>query len=167
MSLAEVTDRYCREPIDPARFAYRTSTRWRDPARLASTHLQLAARVDELDGVLDCCGELLTLFDELEALTEDPPAFNRRIVRVDELRSRIHRESRAYQIVNSATQLAELRRYSADRRLGAVELEGTERAMRQIERDRAFISAVRNGAVEVKEMLTESLERVQAAGEGA
>lgn len=167
MSLAEVTDRYCQEPIDPARFTYRTSTRWRDPARLASTHRELAARVDELDGVLGCCGELLALFDELEELTDDPPAFNRRIVRVDELRSRIHRESRAYEIVNAATQLAELRRYSADRRLGAVELDGSQRAMRQIERDRAFISAVRDGAVEVKKILTESLERVQAAEEGA
>jgi len=50
-------------------------------------------------------------------LTDDPARFNRRLVRVDELRTRVYRESRPYEIVNSATQLIEFRRYSADRRI--------------------------------------------------
>jgi len=167
MTLAEAAERFCAAPIDPERFAYRSSTRWRDRSRLPATREELTRRVSELDGVLAMCDELLSLFDELEGLTGDPPAFNRRIVRVDELRSRINRESRAYQIVNAATQLAEFRRYSADRRLGADGLEGGERAKRQIERDRDFISGVRDGAAEVKTVLWEALDRVRRAEDEA
>jgi flagellar biosynthesis component FlhA len=102
----------------------------------------------------------LTLFKELEGLTTDPPRFNRRLVRVDELRAKVQQQRRGYQIVASATQLAELRRYSADRRIGTLEGDDAERARQQIQRDTEFITSVRDGAKQVKPVLGEALERI-------
>jgi len=160
MPLAEVAERFCEQPIDPQRFAYRQEIKWRDPGRLADTAKEIRNRVDELDQVEKVCDELLTLLGELEGLTDDPTRFNNRLVRVDELRNTVQRNSRAYQIVALATQLAELRRYSADRRIEALDADKAERARRQIMRDKDFIGRVRQGAADVKPILQDSLQRV-------
>jgi hypothetical protein len=110
--------------------------------------------------------ELEELLDELSGLTQNPERFNRRMVRVDELRSRIHRESRAYRIINAASQVAEFRRFSADRRIELSETTGAERAIRQIARDKEFILGVRTGATDVAEILRNSLARIEADLEG-
>ncbi len=167
LTLREATQRHCRQPIDPARFAYRKSTKWRDPSRLGATREALKERIEELDGVIEVCDELLVLLKELRGFTNDPPRFNKRLIRVDELRSRIREESRAYQIVNGVTQLSELRRFTADRRLSAAETEPVERAKRQIQRDREFLTGVRDGAIDVKAILSEALERITNAQERA
>jgi len=163
MPLAEAAERYCREPIDPQRFAYRATTNWRDPSRLPATAHEIEQRLDALDGVVAMCDELLAILKELKGLTHDASRFNNRLVRVDELRTKIQRDSRSFQIVNAATQLIEFRRYSADRRIKADEMNEIERAKRQIKRDREFITGVRDGAVEVKPMLVEALTRVRKA----
>jgi hypothetical protein len=163
MPLTEAADRFCAEMIDPQRFAYRGDTQWRDPSKLDPTRAELDRRLEELDDVIDLCAELLTLFDELKDLTHDATRFNQRLVRVDELRTKVQQESRAYGLVNSFTQLAELRRFSADRRLGAVDSSDVERAEQQIKRDIEFITGVREGAVELKPILHEARERVREA----
>lgn len=160
LTLREAAERLCPRKIDPQRFAYRKSTKWRDNTRLEATSVQLERRIKELEGVLALCEELLTLFKELDGLTHDPPRFNRRLVRVDELRTKVQHESRAYRLVNAFSQLAELRRYSADRRTSVAEADDAERAKRQIARDIEFITGVRDGAVDVKPILTRALERV-------
>jgi hypothetical protein len=163
MALEEAAGRFCAKRIDPARFAYRRTTKWRDPSRLGETAGQLKHRIEELHGVIEVCQALLPLFDELEKLTSDPARFNRRLGRVDELRAKVHQDTSAYVMVNAFTQLAELRRYSADRKINALEGDEAERARRQIERDREFITAVRDGARDLEPILAEALERVRGA----
>ncbi|MCG3131473.1 MAG: hypothetical protein FLDDKLPJ_02266 [Phycisphaerae bacterium] len=160
MALSDVIERHCREAIPPERFAYRAQWRWRDPSRLPAAQRELDRRLAEFNDVEAVCDELLSLLKELEGLVGEPAKFNRRLARVDELRLRIHRATRPYEIVNSATQFAEFRRYSADRRLNADEAEGSERARRQIARDVEFISGVREGVDEVREMLEAARRRV-------
>ncbi len=162
-TLAEAARVHCEKAVDPARFAYRETTVWRDRRKVPATRKELAARVAEIDEVVTVCDELLTLFAELDELTDDPPRFNRRLIRVDELRTRIHQDTRAYQIVNSYTQMAELRRFSADRRLNAVEGDDAERAKGQLARDVEFITGVRDGARDLKPILDEALERLADA----
>ncbi len=164
MTLREAMDRYCAEPIAVERFAYRDTVVWRDPSCLPAARDELKKRLEELDEVADVCDELLSLLHELETLTGDPDRFNRRLVRVDELRTKVQRASRPYEMVNLATQAAELRRYSADRRLSADEPQDSiERAKRQLVRDIDFISGVADGTKEVRPMIEESLARVEAA----
>ena len=158
--LSEVIARYCARALDPVKFAYRSDLAWRDPSRLPAAAEQLRHRMAELDDVVRVGDELLTLLAELDGLTHDPQRFNQRLVRVDELRARVYHDTRAYQIVNAATQLAELRRFSADRHISADDLSGPELAKRQLARDREFVSAVRDGAVEVRSMLTDAVQRI-------
>lgn len=161
MSLVEAGARYCAEVIDPQRFAYREEVQWDDPGALEATASELESRIAELESVVGVCDELLGLLRELDGLTDRPAEFNRRIIRVDELRSRIERESRAYQIVNVATQQVEFRRFSADRKLSTERPDEQERAKRQIRRDIEFMTGVREGALEVTPYLTDSLNRVR------
>jgi len=163
LPLAEAAERFCRGKIPADRFEYLRTTRWRDAARLPEATRELEARLRELAEVSSVCAELLKLLKELQDLVEDPPKFNRRLIRVDELRRKVHAATRPYEIVNNATQFAELRRYSADRRLDAEEVEGAERARRQLKRDLDFIGGVAEGAVEVREMLEAALDRVRSA----
>ncbi|MHC4696700.1 MAG: motility associated factor glycosyltransferase family protein, partial [Planctomycetota bacterium] len=163
MTLCEATERFCIREIDPQRFAYRHATTWRNPAKLEATWDQLQQRVLEFDEVVEVCDELLKLLEELKGLTHDPERFNKRLIRVDELRTKVHQGSRGYEIVNAATQLAEFRRFKADRLIGAGELEDVERAKLQIDRDIEFVTGVRDGAIDVKPILTEAFERVEAA----
>lgn len=161
MTLREVTERFCSESIDPERFAYKERTKWRDEAALKPASTELQHRISEIDGVVELCEEMLTLLEELKELTDDPDRFNRRLVRVDELRTRVSQDNRAYRIVNHAAQLTEFRRFSADRRIDRHEGSEVDRAKRQIDRDLEFVTGVRDGAGEVLTILKESLRRTR------
>jgi hypothetical protein len=160
MPMKEAIEQHCSLPIDAERYAYRKTTNWHDPSRLSATQIELERRIAEIDDVESNCNNILDLLDELKELIHDPAKFNQRLMRVDELRTKVQHESLAYRIVNSATQLAELRRFSADRKITTQELDDSQRAKQQIERDKAFVGGVRDGAIEVNPILQDSLERV-------
>ena len=166
MTLREATAPFLDRKISPQRLDYRQDTTWRDPALLPDAAEAVASRLAALDDAAAVCDELLTLFEELRKLTHDPMRFNRRLVRVDELRAKVHQDTSVYMIINAATQLTELRRYSADRVLGAFEGNDAERAKRQLDRDTAFITGVRDGVADVRPMLEEALLRLRAADQG-
>ncbi|MEK6799138.1 MAG: 6-hydroxymethylpterin diphosphokinase MptE-like protein [Planctomycetota bacterium] len=162
MSLAETVERFCGREIEPDRFAYREATCWRNDSHLPAALGEVNARRAELEEAEGVCEELLRLLDELSGLIHDPPKFNHTLIRVDELRTRVHHDTRPYRIVNAASQLAEFRRYTADRRINAAaETDGADRARRQIARDVEFITGVRDGAREVKVILSEAADRLR------
>ena len=45
MPLHDVAEQFCGHPIDSARFAYRETTKWRDPAKLEPTRAELQGRI--------------------------------------------------------------------------------------------------------------------------
>ena len=164
MTLEDAMERHCTKPIDAQRFAYRKTTLWKDSTRLEKTRDELDDRLKELEEVADVCEELLSLLHELQTLTDDPDRFNQRLVRVDELRTKVQRATRPYELVNLATQITELRRYSADRRLSAERpADDIERAKRQLDRDIDFISGVADGTKEVRQMIEASRQRIETA----
>lgn len=164
MSLDEAARRWSQMPDYPEQFVPKAAESQR-LLRLQAAAKEIEQRIRELNEVAGVAAELGELFDELESLVCDPDRFNRRLIRVDELRSRIHRESRPYRIINAATQWIEFRRFSADRRIELAEASGPDRARKQIARDREFIQGVREGAVEVTRILRDSLARVQESCE--
>lgn len=162
MPLAAAAERFAQREIDPAALASLTERREADLPALDHAAEQLRLRLAELDEAERVCDELLALLRELDGLTGDPDRFNRRLARVDELRTRVAQDSRVYRVINAATQLAELRRYSADRRIDERDPDEAARAKRQIARDLEFIAAVREGADEVRPMLQAARERILA-----
>ena len=166
-TLREVIDGYCAEPLPEEAFAYKRACNWRDVSRLAAGREEIEARRGEVGEIDRVCDEMLTLLRELEGLTDDPARFNQRLVRVDELRCVVTRSYRAYRIVNATSQLAELQRFTADRKLEADDVRGAERARRQLARDVAFVTNVQESARKVVAMLEETLGRFDAMmGEG-
>lgn len=163
MTLAEAIERWCGESIPADRLGYQKETVWRDESKLPAVRDELAARLEEVDKLLAVCREMLTLLEKLKRLLRDPPAFNKLLVRVDELRAKVNENERAYRLINASSQLAELRRFSADRRLAADKSQGAERAKRQLDRDVEFVTNVRDGGNVMRDMLVEALDRVKEA----
>ena len=122
---------------------------------------ELKQRIGEIDAMRDTCRQMLKLLKKLETLLGRPAEFNRRIAEVDGLRVQIHHQHRAYQLISAVSQLAELQRFSADRRLRLADAQGADLARGQLERDTRFVQAVIDGAETVKEILNEALERFE------
>ncbi len=164
ISLVEASQRFCEVPIDPQRFAYRESLNWHETRWLEPTRAELTARLSELKDVRSTCEQLLVLLKQLQGLLNQPDEFNRKLVRIDELRTKVSRASRGYMIVNAATQTAELQRYSADRRIGAVEHDDEkDRAKQQLVRDIRFMKEVAEGAKDMLEVLNLARVRIEEA----
>jgi hypothetical protein len=161
MTLAEATAAYCREVIPPERFAYLKELNFCDRSRLKAGEAQIRKRLDETKEMARTCERLLAVLKEMVELIEQPTAFNRRIAEVDALRIRIREQDHTYRMISGVAQLAELQRYSADRRLELAGAEGKARAKGQLERDIRFVEAVLEGAGALREILEESLQRFE------
>ncbi len=163
MTLREALERYASRPLPADSFAYRDTSDWNDLSKLGAARSEIEARIRDVETIHGTCEEILTILQEMKGLTGDPARFNRRIVRVDELRAAIHRSHHAYRIVNASAQLAELQRFTADRKIGASDAEGAELAKRQLARDIKFVESFRDAAATMLRILAETVERFDAA----
>ncbi len=162
MALHGALETHAQRPIPPERFQYRRTTVWRDASRMDALRRELEARMTEIRSLESVCQEMIQLLEKLQGLTHDPDQFNRVLIRVDELRAKINEENRALKIVNTASQLAELRRFSADRRLAAGKAEGAERAKRQLRRDVEFVTATRDACRTMLGILESAVARAKS-----
>lgn len=117
-------------------------------------------RLVEITRLKEIAVEMRGLLEKLAKLVERPAEFNRVVVRVDDLRTLIRKYDRTYKIVTGVSQLAELRRYSADRRIGEQEHETAEVARRRLRRDREFVESFIDGCEYLEGMLPQALERL-------
>jgi len=158
--LTEALERYADKPIPADRKAYLNETQWRNPDMLPKVRDEIAARLREVEALRSVCDAMHDVLNELEGLTDQPERFNKKIVRVDELRAQVNQAKRAYRIINTTSQLSELRRFSADRKLSTDRLEGVARAKQQLKRDLEFVGGIREAGETVQTMLGEALERL-------
>lgn len=163
MPLAEAARQFCSTPIPPERFDYRRRLRWYDAGRLRDGREALTRTADEvrlLRARSKTCAEVL---QELTRLTDRPNEFNRKMARVDELRAQIHQLERTYQMVSLMAQLAELRRFRADRRMELDAVEGIEKAKRQLARDIEFVESIIEGCDALLTLFDEAMKRFDLA----
>jgi len=167
MSLAEVAARYCTKPLPAERFDYLRKLNWDDRSLLPAGRAEVEKRLHDIDEMGETCDRMLALLKELTGLVDRPAEFNRRIAEVDALRVRVRQLIRAYEIISAVSQMAELQRFSADRRIAMDDLDEASRARRQLERDIRFVESIIEGVGVAREVLTECLARFDAAiGEG-
>jgi len=162
MPLAEAARRFCREPIDPARFDYLRMS-WCDASRLPAARSVLASRLEALSRFESLCMETRDILHELRGLLVDPARFNRRLVRVDELRALVQEHDLIFAMVRDVSQLGELQRFAADRRIAGETRSDSVRAERQLQRDEQFMSSLLEGCARLRAILIESLARFDAA----
>ncbi len=162
MTLAEAADQHCREAIDPACFAH-LSADWSDTSLLKPARQALIARREELVEFRALCDETHTVLGELKGLVETPQKFNKRMVRVDELRTLVQNHETLYRMVRDVSQLAELQKHAADRGLTAAEAIGKDRARGQVKRDRRFMEAMLDGCDRLDGVLAGGVARFDEA----
>ncbi|MFH1746532.1 MAG: 6-hydroxymethylpterin diphosphokinase MptE-like protein [Planctomycetota bacterium] len=159
MTLRAAAERFCHKPLPADSFA--AGAELAPPVLRTRAAERLHQRLDEIAKARGIAVEMEGLLEKLSTLVERPAEFNRVVVRVDDLRTLMRRYDRTYKIVVGVSQLAELRRYSADRKIGQQERETAETARRRLQRDRDFVSAFIDGCEYLEGMLPQALERLE------
>ncbi len=163
MSLAEAARRYCKAPIARERFAYRRSLEHSAPDKQDAARTLVGQRMEEVDSLLEIGRETLTIVQDMLELIEDQHALNRKMVRLDELRTMVRRRQDIYEMVSYVSQAAEMFRYRQDRTIEVDQVEGKERQRRQLMRDIAYVSEINKGCERLKKMLQDCLDRFDKA----
>ena len=161
MTLAQAAQQYCRGPIEQQRFAYRRGLARPGDDKQEAARTLVAKRMDEVDELLQIGQETLTIVREMLDLVEDQQALNRKMVRLDELRTMVRRRQEIYEMVSFVSQAAEMFRYRQDRTIEVDQLEGKERQQRQLMRDAAYVSEINKGCERLKAMLEKCLDRFE------
>jgi len=162
MSLDEVAATFATRPLDAARFEY-LSRSWFDAARLTAARGALRARRDELANFRALCEATRDRLATLETLVDDTAAFNRALGPIDDLRMRVRRHETIFRMVRDITQAGELQKFAADRRISAEGISGSERARRQLQRDRRSMETLLAGCDDLANIFDQALQRFDRA----
>lgn len=164
MPLCDAAKMYCNKPVHPDRFAY-LSGKWRDAGQISAARAALGKRLDELARFKSLCEETRGLLSEMKRLLDDAKAFNDRLVRVDELRTRVQEHELIFQMVREVSQLGELQKIAADHKLAALTQATRDRGERQLARDMQFIDNLLSGCGLLERILHDSMQRFDSATE--
>jgi len=159
MTLADAAQQFCTRPLPADLFAL--SGPPPSPAAKERACAALEKRLEELHETRRIAEQTLTLLDELSQQVDRPAEFNRLVVRVDELRTRMQRNERTYRIVAQAAQLAELRRLQADRAISDEEVETSATARRRLKRDIGYVRDFIDGCEFWQQTLPQALQRLR------
>jgi hypothetical protein len=159
MSLKEAAQRYCLKPVDRKKFDYREKINRFDTSRLKEACQAAGERIKEVEELRDIAAETIEQLDEMVSLVDDQPRLNQKMVRLDELRTKVKYREEIYQLVMHVTQGAEMFRFRRDRALELDGSHGKDLQRRQLKRDVQYVTEVKNGCVRLLDMLRECIAR--------
>ncbi len=159
LTLAEAAGQYCTKVIDRGLFTYQDRVEWYSQERLAWGREQLEKRIEDVEAFKDIVQETIGLVKEMLDLLDDQPKLNRKMVRLDELRSLVKQRQTVYTLVGLVSQTAEYVRFREDRRIGVANKQGKERQRQQLMRDIAYVSELERGCNLLITLLEEGIER--------
>jgi hypothetical protein len=158
-TLRDAAAEFCTRPLPADLFAPGAAL---EPAtRLREASASLERRIEEIRELKQIATRTRGLLTRLVELVDRPDEFNRIIVRIDEIRVRIQRHEQAHRLVSYVSQLAELRRYHADRRLGDDDVEPPRTARIRLKRDIEYVDAFLDGCAYLEEILPEARRRLE------
>jgi len=161
LSLHEAAERFCHQAIDPAKFAYRQQLPRFDDHSLQDGLDQVDQRIEEARELKQICQETIDLVREMIDLVDHQDELNRKMVRLDELRTKVKRRTEIYRLVMFVSQMAEMYRFRQDRALELDDVEGKERQRRQLKRDIGYVTEIKNGCDRLLTLLDECRERFE------
>jgi hypothetical protein len=144
MPLASAIESFCNRPLD-ARCDDHPGLRW-DLLEDAVACLQ--RRHDEAVEVEAISRDTMALLEEVRDYLSDQPRVNRIISQIDALRARMNAFGQTYDLIMQLSQLTELQRFHADRKITASRLDAAERQRRQVMRDIENVRGVSDAARE-------------------
>lgn len=160
MTLEDAALEFCDRELDPRSMEY-LDVKWWDPSRLAPSIDALGRRLDELAEFKRYCEETQRLLRELVNLTGSPAEFNRRLVRVDELRTMVQQREMIHQMVRDVSQLAEFQKVAEDRKIALGNEDSAGRARRQLARDARLIDSLLEGCDVLEGILRGAKQRFE------
>ena len=163
MPLQDVADQYCIEPIDREKYAYRDSLSEFDASKLDEGRELVLKRIEETEDMQKVVKETIELVKEMLDLLDDQPEVNRKMIRLDELRTIVKRRPSEYRLIMYVSQAAEMYRFRQDRRLELDTLEGKDRQRRQLMRDVGYVSEIDKGCDRLLQILQDCVERFDEA----
>jgi hypothetical protein len=108
----------------------------------------LERRHDEAAEVEAISRDTMALLEEVRDYLSDQGRVNRLISQIDVLRARMNTFGRTYDLIMQLSQLTELARFHADRKITASRIDGAERQRRQLIRDIQNVRGVSDAARE-------------------
>jgi hypothetical protein len=165
MTLQQAAESHCTQAI-PFESLQTLRAPWYEPAKLAIARDRLKSKRDELSTFRGLCDETMDVLQELEGLTGDHARFNKRIVRLDEIRTLVQQQHTLFSMVVGVSQLGQLQKFSADQRLMAEGLTGVEHAKRMLQRDKRLVESLLEGCDELARILDQAIARFDEAREG-
>lgn len=158
MPLAEAAQLYCTRELPAGLLSVDAP---QAPAPLGDVRRELDQRIAEIGEIQRIMRETREALDRLRTLLDRPEEFNRVVAQVDSLRVAIQRYDETYRLVIDVSAQAELRRYGADRRLGAPERETPEIAARRLQRDSEYVDALLESCEFLARVLPQAAERLR------
>lgn len=160
MDFAQAAEQYLTRPVPGNMFAYMDAQCWHDTSRLAEGAARLDETIDKIARMKDISEQTIDVLEEMRTLVDNPEQFNRRMARVDTLRSQVRALDDVYSMVAQVATQADLRRYQHDRRIAAADDQGPERARRQLARDVEFVRSIVDGCDALTELIEEGRQKV-------
>ncbi len=161
MDFDTVAARFCTEEISREIFNAKEMVRY-DGGQKSSAREQVEKRIGEINEFHEITTETLKILGEMTELVDRQGELNRRMVRLDELRTMVRRREKIYKLVSQVSQAAQLMRYRADRTLDAEGIEGKAKQRRQLQRDIQYVGELEKGCSRLIELLEKCLERFDA-----
>jgi hypothetical protein len=168
MKLAEVMERYCQEDLksensdsrsEISNLRSQVSDPGTDVATVSAVADCLDRRRDEACRIERICRDTLPLLEEVRDYVDDQARVNRAISSLDALRARMNELGATYDLITQLTQSSELKRFQADRRIGAEkDLGGNERQRRQVARDIENVRAVLDASSDFQQLMRDTVE---------
>ena len=162
MPLADALATYATAPLDrnlPAHAGL-------DYDRLPLAGECLRRRGDEARKIADISQAVLPLLQEIVGCLHDQPRVNGLIARIDRLRAGVIDLGHCFDLITQVTQQTEMKRYEADRRIGAAGDDAALRQRLQVERDIDNVKNIIDAAGVFAELMDDAAARVAEFAEG-
>jgi hypothetical protein len=144
MPLATAIETYCNQQLSNVADDH-AGLRW---DLLEQVIACLEHRHDEAVEVEAISRDTMALLEEVRDYLSDQGRVNRVISQIDVLRGRMNAFGATYDLIMQLSQLTELARFHADRKISASRIDGVERQRRQVTRDITNVRAVSDAARE-------------------
>ena len=156
MTFAEAIEQFCTEPIASDAPSHRGLNFDRLPEALDC----LRNRLEDATKIEQIGRETMPLLEEIRDHLDDQSRVNRAISRIDLLRAKMNELHAAYHLITALTQNTELKRFHADRKIGASRVDGTERQRRQVQRDIDNVQGVIDASIEFQKLMRECISQL-------
>ncbi len=159
MTLRQAAKEFCDRPVCWDKCRYEKIAGCADIDKLKRARELVQKRIEQVQELKDITVQTIDVVKEMLGLIDNQAELNRKMVRLDELRTMVKQRQMIYRMVMYVSQVGEMFRFRRDRAIELSKAEGKEKQRQQLRRDMGYVTEVRNGCERLEAMLEECLKR--------